>query len=205
MFSGPAIPVNTIPVVEQPAVVTITPSDGGNVVVVSTTIEAAPTDYTYLPTATVGKSTAPTSAPTGSPTSSSSATTVEDPKSYASQHAVAIGLGVGGSVAFTALVILVLWIFYKHRNPPMELEEVYKGPAPIRPVRPDVNSPFDHREIGDPIVLGKYSLIKNAADRDTHTGDSDPLNLPPVLDPILLPPVDVPIGTAMGSPRLNWV
>lgn len=202
MFSGPAIPVNTIPVVEQPAVVTITPSDGGNVVVVSTTI-AAPTDYIYTPSA--GKSAAPTSAPTGSPPPPSSDITVEDPKSYASQHAVAIGLGVGGSVAFTALVILVLWIFYKHRNPPMELEEVYKGPPPIRPTRPDVNSPFDHREIGDPIVLGKYSLIKNASDRDTHTGDSDPLNLPPVLDPILLPPVDVPIGIAMGSPRLNWV
>lgn len=195
------MPVNTIPVVDQPAIVTISAADGGNVAVVSTTIEAAATDYTYTPTATAGKSAAPTSAPTGS--SSPSPTTAEDPKSYASQHAVAIGLGVGGSVAFTSLVILALWIFYKHRNPPMELEEVYKGPPPIRPTRPDVNSPFDHREIGDPIVLGKYSLIKNASDRDTRTGDSDPLNLPPVLDPILLPPVDVPIGTAMGSPR--WV
>ncbi|CAG8971510.1 hypothetical protein HYALB_00005406 [Hymenoscyphus albidus] len=205
VIQGSAIPINTIPVVE-PTVVTST-QGGGNIVVVSTTIEASITDYTYTPTANGEKPAASTSTATSQPSS--------NPPSYASQHGLAIGLGVGLSTALLSFILLALYIFYKHHHEKLEVEELYKGPPPIRPMRPDVNSPFDHRGIGDPIVLGKYALIHRSSDRD---GDTDHSDLeresererkgmrslsPPVLDPIILPPVSVPIGIAVGSPR--WV
>ncbi|KAG9230453.1 hypothetical protein BJ875DRAFT_445006 [Amylocarpus encephaloides] len=205
LIQGAAIPVTSLPLgTPTSTLVPVSTGPSGQVVVITTVAEAttAPlrTQTSIGLTYTLSSNKPPTATSSPHPTSKPEA------GSYASRHSLEIGVGVGGSVALMAIGGLAMFYFLRRRQKGMELEEVYKGPIiPNRPGRPDVNSPFDHRVIGDlPPRLNTQSTVS-----PMNGPGEDPLILPSVQSPLPLTPVER-IGTAFGDtpparPGNNWL
>ncbi|KAH6662493.1 hypothetical protein B0J14DRAFT_610547 [Halenospora varia] len=109
------------------------------VTTLTSTSTSTPTSFpTITSLSTIDLNPNPTDSTGGTPrilapqptTAEAAAPAAEPSQSYATRHAIPIAAGVGGSVAVTFLILLVVFICYRRKHN-IEVEEIYKGPSPI--------------------------------------------------------------------------
>jgi hypothetical protein len=153
-----------------------------------TSVLPAPTTW-MLTTPTISPTLAAGNTSNSNPANSTETASSNGSTSYASRHALAIGVGVGGSIGATALGLLAFYLFYRRRQKSMELIEVYQGPLPsVNPAFRDDDSPMDERRV--------EGLPRGRSVRRSHLeslrSPVEPMFLPPIQSPLPLSPIFTP-------------